>query len=73
MGGNPHICSYHGVVHFAIVGSAPPLRGAFMEVVMRVLRRKGVSKSGSARKFKRMSKRTKGANIKSPMRGGIRL
>lgn len=40
---------------------------------MRVLKRKGVSKRRSARKFRKMSTRTKGANVAAPMRGGIRL
>lgn len=40
---------------------------------MRPLRRKGVSKYGSARKFRSQSRRTKAANVKGPMRGGIRL
>lgn len=40
---------------------------------MRVLKRKGVSKYKSVKKFKKHASRTKGANITSPMRGGIRL
>lgn len=40
---------------------------------MRPLKRKGVSKKGSARKFRRSVGRTKAANMKGPMRGGIRL
>lgn len=40
---------------------------------MRPLKRKGVSKYGSARKFRAQSRRTKVQNIKGPMRGGIRL
>lgn len=40
---------------------------------MRPLRRGGVSKGRSARKFRSQSRRTKGANLKGPMRGGIRL
>lgn len=40
---------------------------------MRVLKRSGVSKRRSAGKFRAQSRRTKGANINGPMRGGIRL
>lgn len=39
---------------------------------MRPLKRGGVSKSGSARKFRKSVRRTKGANI-MVHRGGIRL
>lgn len=39
---------------------------------MRPVRRGGVSKSRSARKFRRDSRRTKRANMLRPMRGGIR-
>lgn len=41
---------------------------------MRPVKRFGVNKSASARKFKSNVRRTKGANIAPPpMRGGIRL
>lgn len=40
---------------------------------MRPLKRFGVSKFKSARKFRRSVGRTKAINMKSPMRGGIRL
>lgn len=40
---------------------------------MRPLKRSGVNKGKSARRFRKHSARTKGANMKSPMRGGIRL
>lgn len=52
-------------------GEFPPafLRGDYM----RPLRRHGVSKGRSARKFKRAAGRTKSVNISGPMRGGIRL
>lgn len=40
---------------------------------MRPLARKPVSKASSAKRFRRDTKRTKGANMTSPMRGGIRL
>lgn len=40
---------------------------------MRPLFRKGVSKGKSARKFRNHVKHTKAANMKGPMRGGIRL
>lgn len=40
---------------------------------MRPLRRKGVSKGRSARGFRKAAGRTKYANMKGPMRGGIRL
>lgn len=40
---------------------------------MRPLRRGGVNKGRSARRFRRNTSRTKGANISGPMRGGIRL
>lgn len=40
---------------------------------MRPLKRHGVSKRRSAKKFRRQSRRTKGANISAPARGGIRL
>lgn len=40
---------------------------------MRPLKRKRVRKYGSVRKFKRHAGRTKGLNMKGPMRGGIRL
>jgi len=40
----------------------------------RPLVRRPVNKGASARKFRRQSQRTKGANMKgAPMRGGIRL
>lgn len=40
---------------------------------MRPSYRSGVNKSKSARQFRGHSRRTKGANISAPMRGGIRL
>lgn len=40
---------------------------------MRPLRRSGVNKHRSARKFRGHVKRTKAANMKQPMRGGWRL
>lgn len=40
---------------------------------MRPLRRGGVSKRGSARKFRKHVGRTKARNLTAPMRGGIRL
>lgn len=40
---------------------------------MRPSYRSGVNKGRSARKFRGHSKRTKSANMKGPMRGGIRL
>lgn len=40
---------------------------------MRPVRRKPVSKRRSAGKFRKQSRRTKGANVAAPMRGGIRL
>lgn len=40
---------------------------------MRPLKRKPVSKFKSAKKFRSQSRRTKGANVTSVMRGGIRL
>lgn len=46
----------------------------FMEVVMRPLRRKPVSKHGSARHFRKQVRHTKAPNMRgAPMRGGIRL
>lgn len=41
---------------------------------MRVMSRKPVNKSGSARKFRSQSRKTKAANMAPmPMRGGYRL
>lgn len=40
---------------------------------MRPLKRRGVNKGRSARKFRKHSSRTKAANMAMPMRGGIRL
>lgn len=40
---------------------------------MRPLKRSGVNKRRSARKFRAQSRRTKGANINAVMRGGIRF
>lgn len=40
---------------------------------MSPLRRSPVRKASSARKFRKNVGRTKGANVRSPMRGGIRL
>lgn len=40
---------------------------------MRPLTRKPVSKSSSAKRFRKDTTRTKGANMQGPMRGGIRL
>lgn len=40
---------------------------------MRPLKRRGVNKVRSSRKFRKQSRRTKGANMSGPMRGGIRL
>lgn len=40
---------------------------------MRPLYRSGVSKGRSAARFRGQVKRTKGANISGPMRGGWRL
>lgn len=40
---------------------------------MRPVKRFGVSKGRSARKFRRNVGRTKGANLVMPMRGGWRL
>lgn len=40
---------------------------------MRVLKRGGVKKSKSARKFRAQTKRTHHRNMAAPMRGGIRL
>jgi hypothetical protein len=40
---------------------------------MRPLKRSGVRKGNSARKFRAQSKRTKGANMAQVMRGGIRF
>nr|AVQ10174.1 hypothetical protein [Gokushovirinae environmental samples] len=40
---------------------------------MRPLHRKGVNKGRSSRTFRKHSARTKGANLKGPMRGGIRF
>lgn len=44
-----------------------------MECEMRPVKRHGVSKGRSAKQFRRNSQRTKAANMKGPMRGGIRL
>lgn len=40
---------------------------------MRPLQRGYVNKRRSSRNFRKHSRRTKGANLKGPMRGGIRL
>lgn len=40
---------------------------------MRPSRRSGVNKGRSAAQFRSNSRRTKGANMRGPMRGGIRL
>lgn len=40
---------------------------------MRPLGRYGVNKNKSAKKFSHNTRRTKGANIRNPMRGGIRM
>ena len=40
---------------------------------MRPLKRHGVNKSRSARKFRGHTRKTKAANMKGPMRGGWRL
>lgn len=40
---------------------------------MRPVKRYGVSKRGSAKKFRRQSSRTQPVNMRGPMRGGIRL
>jgi hypothetical protein len=40
---------------------------------MRPVKRSHVSKSGSARKFRKGVSKTKRVNIAGPMRGGIRL
>lgn len=45
----------------------------FQEIEMRPLKRSGVNKHRSARKFRGQSKRTKGANMSQVMRGGIRF
>lgn len=40
---------------------------------MRPLRRKGVSKKRSARKFRKQTMKTKAANLRGVMRGGYRI
>lgn len=40
---------------------------------MRPLRRQGVNKKRSVKRFRGQSRRTKARNIAGPMRGGIRL
>lgn len=40
---------------------------------MRVLKRGGVNKGRSARRFRSQTRRTKARNMSGPMRGGIRL
>lgn len=40
---------------------------------MRPLKRSGLNKHRSARKFRKQSRRTKGANMAQVMRGGIRF
>lgn len=40
---------------------------------MRPVKRNGVRKSASARKFRGQVNRTKAMNVSGPMRGGIRL
>lgn len=40
---------------------------------MKPLKRHGVSKRGSARKFRKHAGRTQARNLSAPMRGGIRL
>ena len=40
---------------------------------MRPLKRKPVNKYGSAKKFRKNTRRTHARNMKGPMRGGIRL
>lgn len=40
---------------------------------MRPVKRYGVSKRGSAGKFRRQTSRTQPINMRGPMRGGIRL
>lgn len=40
---------------------------------MRPLRRSGVNKKRSAKRFRKQSRRTKGANVRGVMRGGIRF
>lgn len=40
---------------------------------MRPLRRSGVNRHRSARKFRKQVRRTKGANMNQVMRGGIRF
>ena len=40
---------------------------------MKPLNRAGVSKGYSARKFRKQARRTKAANVRGPMRGGIRF
>ena len=41
--------------------------------IMRPVRRARVRKSRSARAFRRQSARTKGMNLRMPMRGGFRI
>lgn len=41
--------------------------------VMRPLRRKGVSKKRSAKKFRKQTMKTKAANLRGVMRGGYRI
>lgn len=45
----------------------------FKEFIMRPSSRRGVSKRGSARSFRKHTMRTKSANMAAPMRGGWRL
>lgn len=40
---------------------------------MRPLKRSGVSKHRSAKRFRKQARRTKGANFQQVMRGGIRF
>lgn len=60
----------------ARASAAPPFTSRLFcdrRLGMRPLRRSGVNRHRSARKFRKQVRRTKGANMNQVMRGGIRF
>ena len=63
-----------GIVRVRTLTSWAPQGALFLENFMRPLKRKAVSKHGSAKKFRRNVSKTKAPNmVPPPMRGGYRL
>lgn len=72
-GHSPSYLRDEGARDLAPSRKCSPSNGAVGVLVMRPVKRKPVSKFRSAKKFRRDSRKTKAANVKGPMRGGIRL